>query len=100
MNCKSAIAYARIGVYTKKTWRSADRSTVIQIDHICTSRRWISASQDVRMYRGSDLATDHYVFVLKQKMKLKCRRKTDLFHRHNKTESTKCQDSFRARRVK
>ena len=59
----------------KGTWRSADSSSVNQIDHICISRRWISALQDVWVYRGADVATDHYLLVAKLKMKLKCRSK-------------------------
>ena len=64
----------------KGTWRSPDGSTVNQIDHICISWRWTSALQDVRVYHGTDVASDHYLLVAKLKMKLKCRDKSRTLH--------------------
>ena len=55
----------------KGTWRSPDGNTVNQIDHICVSRRWISSLQDVRAYRGADVASDHYMIVANLRIKLK-----------------------------
>ena len=57
----------------KGTWRSPNGKTVNQIDHICISKRWASAMMDVRSFRGADVATDHYLVVVKLKMKLKKR---------------------------
>jgi len=50
--------FAHRGIH-KGTWRSADSSTVNQIEHICISQRWTSALQDVLVYRGTDLASGH-----------------------------------------
>src|SRR5258706_200987 len=55
----------------KGTWRSPNGQTVNQIDHICLSRRWASAMQDVRVYRGADVGSDHYLVVAEMKVKLK-----------------------------
>jgi len=46
---------------------------VNQIDHICISRRWASSLQDVRVYRGADVASDHHLLVTDMKMKLKAK---------------------------
>ena len=56
----------------KGTRRSPSGQTVNQIDHICISRRWASALQDVRVYRGADVGSDHYLVVAEVKVKLKC----------------------------
>jgi len=72
-----------IKIYTRElNWRSPDGKTVNQIDHICISRRWISSLQDVRVYRGADMASDHYMVVgqLKIKLKTTSRRKTFSTH--------------------
>jgi hypothetical protein len=55
----------------KETWRSPDGKTTHQIDHICVSKRWISALQDVRVYRGADAASDHHLVIAVLKLKLK-----------------------------
>jgi hypothetical protein len=55
----------------KGTWRSPDGQTVNQIDHFCISRRWATSLQDVRVHRGADVATDHYLVVAVVKVKLK-----------------------------
>jgi len=55
----------------KKTWRSPDGTTTNQIDHVCISKRWASALQDVRAYRGADVGSDHMLLVAQIKLKLK-----------------------------
>jgi exonuclease III len=55
----------------KGTWRSPNGLTVNQIDHICLSRRWISSLQDVRVNRGADVGSDHYLVTARIQMKLK-----------------------------
>ena len=56
----------------KGTWRSPDGRTVNQIDHICFPTRWASSLRDVRVYRGADVASDHYLLVASVQLKLKC----------------------------
>ena len=51
----------------KGTWQSPDGLMVNQIDHFCISRRWFTAVQDVRAYRGHDVASDQYLVVAKMK---------------------------------
>jgi len=55
----------------KGTWLSPDMKTLNQIDHICVSSRWASSVQDVRVQRGADVSSDHYLVVAKLKIKLK-----------------------------
>ena len=44
----------------KKTWRSPDGLTVNEIDYICINKRWRTSLQNVRVYRGADIGSDHY----------------------------------------
>ena len=55
----------------KGTWRSPNGLSVNQIDHICLSRRWISSLQDVRVNRGADVGSDHYLVTARIQIKLK-----------------------------
>ena len=55
----------------KKTWRSPNGNVFNEIDYICISKRWRSALQDVRSFRGADVGTDHYLVGGKLKLKLK-----------------------------
>ena len=55
----------------KKTWRSPDGNTRNEIDFICISKRWRSSLQDVRVCRGADVSSDHYLLTSKIKLKLK-----------------------------
>ena len=52
------------------TWRSPNGKTVNQIDHICYQRGWASLFQDVRVYTGADIDSDHYMVVATLKVKL------------------------------
>jgi len=53
------------------TWRSPNGKTVNQIDHICFRRRWVSAFQDVRVYRGTEIWSDHYMVVAAMEVKFR-----------------------------
>ena len=55
----------------KNTWKSPDGATTNQIDHVCISKRWATALQDVRAYRGADVGSDHMLLVAQVKLKLK-----------------------------
>lgn len=55
----------------KKTWRSPDGKTMNEIDYICISRRWRSAVTDVRVFRGADVASDHYLLLSSIRLRLK-----------------------------
>ena len=55
----------------KKTWRASDGTTKNEIDFICISQRWRSSIQDVRVYRGADVGSDHYLLKALVKRKLK-----------------------------
>ena len=58
----------------KLTWVSPDKRTVNQIDHILINNKWRTSLQDVRVYRGADAYSDHY--LVKTSIKLKLRKTT------------------------
>ena len=43
-----------------------------EIDYMCISMRWKSYPQDVRVRRGGDVGSDHYMLALKLHLKLNC----------------------------
>ena len=47
----------------KITWVFPDHHMENQIDHICISKRFRRSVQDVRVYRGADVASDHHLVV-------------------------------------
>ena len=55
----------------KATWRSPDLKTENQIDHICINQRFRRSMQNVRVFRGADVASDHHLVVTEVRMKLK-----------------------------
>ncbi len=55
----------------KQTWVSPDSMTRNQIDHVTINRKWRSSLQDLRVYRGADVNSDHYLLIAKIKLKLK-----------------------------
>lgn len=54
----------------KATWKSPDRNTLNQIDHILVENRFQSSIKDIRSYRGADIDTDHFLLISKFKLKL------------------------------
>ena len=55
----------------KATWVPPDHYTENQIDHICIKKRFRRSVQDVQVYRGADVASDHHLVVVTLKLKLK-----------------------------
>ena len=55
----------------KTTWTSPDETTKNQIDHVIINRRWRSSLQDVRAYRGADVASDHTLVLAVVSLKLR-----------------------------
>ena len=49
----------------KYTWNSPDDKTHNQIDHVLIDRRRHSSVLDVRIFRGADCDTDHYLVIAK-----------------------------------
>ena len=59
----------------KTTWISPDGRTKNQIDHILINKKWKGSLQDVRVFRGADIFSDHHLLVCKLKLKLKAIKK-------------------------
>ena len=55
----------------KATWLSPDQSTANQIDHFCISKKFRRSLQDVRVKRGADAASDHYLVIANLRLKQK-----------------------------
>uniref|UniRef100_A0A8C3IT77 Endonuclease/exonuclease/phosphatase domain-containing protein n=1 Tax=Chrysemys picta bellii TaxID=8478 RepID=A0A8C3IT77_CHRPI len=55
----------------KSTWVSPAGTTENQIDHVCISKKFRRSLQDVRVRRGTDVASDHHLVVARLKLKLK-----------------------------
>ncbi|KAK3796976.1 hypothetical protein RRG08_015842 [Elysia crispata] len=55
----------------KVTWVSPDGGTENQIDHICISRKFRRSLQDVRVFRGADIGSDHHLVIATFQLKLK-----------------------------
>ena len=54
----------------KGTWRSPNGRTVNQIDHICISKRFGGSLLDVKVCRGADIGSDHYLVRGRLRIKL------------------------------
>ena len=55
----------------KITWISPDDHTKAQLDHILINCKWKSSLQDVRVHRGADIASDHFLCIASVKLKLR-----------------------------
>lgn len=55
----------------KITWKSPDGRTKNQIDHIAINGRFARSMRDVRVKRGADVGSDHYLVVMDLKLRLK-----------------------------
>ena len=53
------------------TWKSPDHRTLNQIDHICISKKFRRSLMDVKVQRGADVQSDHYLLTSKVKLKLR-----------------------------
>ena len=56
----------------KLTWKSPDNRTINQIDHFIINSKWRRSLHDVRVLRGADANSDHY--LLRGTIKLKLRK--------------------------
>ena len=54
----------------KLTWRSPDGRTINQIDHLIINKKWRRSLLDVKVFRGADVNSDHYMLFAKIKLKL------------------------------
>ena len=60
----------------KGTWRSPNGRTVNQIDHICISKRFGGSLLNVKVCRGADIGSDHYLVRGRLRIKLLSVKKT------------------------
>ncbi|VDI48062.1 blast:Craniofacial development protein 2 [Mytilus galloprovincialis] len=81
----------------KLTWNSPNGRDKNQIDHIMINGKWKRSLQDVRVKRGADIASDHFLITANIKLKLKkmsspttIKRKFDI----NKLQDTKVKQEF------
>ncbi|XP_072167451.1 uncharacterized protein [Diadema setosum] len=58
----------------KKTWRAPGGKTLNEIDYICINSRWRSSLSDVKVRRGGDVGSDHYLLVGTLRLRLKRRK--------------------------
>ena len=73
----------------KMTWKSPDGRTENQIDHILINNKWRNSLQDVRVKRGADIGSDHYLLVGKIKLKLRKARIGQIRKLHFDTQKLK-----------
>ena len=74
----------------KTTWTSPSGTTKSQIDHILINGKWRSSLQDVRAYRGADVASDHNLLVAVPSLKLRRARRRQ--GREHQFDSSKLKD--------
>ena len=74
----------------KTTWTSSSGATKSQIDHNLINGKWRSSLQDVRAYRGADVASDHNLLVAVLSLKLRRARRRQ--GRGHQFDSSKLKD--------
>ena len=74
----------------KTTWTSPSGATKSQIDHIPINGKWRSSLQDVRAYRGANVASDHNLLVAVVSLKLRRARRGQ--QRGHQFDSSKLRD--------
>ena len=74
----------------KLTCKSPDGSTVNQIDHILINGKWRRSLQDVQVYRGADVNSDHYLVTATIKLKLRKVIKQSQSRKHLDVAKLKC----------
>lgn len=55
----------------KAAWTSTDGKTKNQIDHVLISKRFRNSVKDIRVYRSTDIGSDHYLVCTTEKFRLK-----------------------------
>jgi hypothetical protein len=65
-----AITYFKHKQIHQKTWKIPGNYGTNQIDHVLVNNRRKSAIQDVRVFRGANCDSDHYLVVVKVRQKL------------------------------
>jgi len=76
----------------KTTWSLLSGATKSQIDHILINRKWRSSLQDVKPYRGADVASDHNLLVAVVSLKLRRARRGQ--QRGHQFDSSKLRDDW------
>ena len=51
------------------TWKEFGNETIHQIDHVLIQQRWARCVEDVRVFRGANCNSDHFLLVAKMKWK-------------------------------
>jgi endonuclease/exonuclease/phosphatase family metal-dependent hydrolase len=59
----------------KMTWRSPNRPTFNQLDHLLIDARHVSNVMDVRTFRGANIDSDHYLLISKIRSQISNARK-------------------------
>ena len=54
----------------RATWVSPNGRTQDQIDHMMICKDWRRSVEDIKVYRGADAGSGHYLLVMKIKLKL------------------------------
>ncbi|XP_013401097.1 uncharacterized protein LOC106166982 [Lingula anatina] len=71
----------------KLTWTSPDGTTTNQIDHIIINGKWRKSLKDVRVYRGADANSDHFLVASSIRLKLRKLGSLILYSVHESTHS-------------
>ena len=74
----------------KTTYTSPSGNTKSQVDHIPINGKWRTSLQDVRAYRGADIASDHNLLVAVLSLKLRRARRRQ--GRRHQFDSSKLKD--------